>query len=442
MKYIKYIILFLSFFMMSSVSVYSQNSSTTSTAESKIEKQLTDEEKAHLMKQRKIDESAIQSAKSIRMKLRDMMSELRKVSPKLADVLVIKIFNIRIIQYIASLAILGVTLVLVKYFFRFIFEQIISFARKNNKGDFFIQFVCRLRVPVNVFAWVLGVYLALAFLIRDESNIAFFSRVIGIAFWSSLFWLIAIIFDVIFAGISKKTKKHKATSTANLVEFLRRVIKFFVIVIAVLSILTNCGVNVNTIVASLGIGGMALAFASQDTIANFFGSVSIILDRPFIVGDWVKTNSCEGTVEAIGFRSTRIRTFSKTLVTIPNSTLAKESVENFTKMPLRKVTQPIGLTYSATSSQIQKLLEDLRKAIPEIEGVAEDGLSVDFVGFGASSLDVNVIYYTKQIDFSYFSATRRKVNFAIMDIVAENGLSFAFPSMSLYIEADATKQNQ
>ena len=250
-----------------------------------------------------------------------------------------------------------------------------------------------------------------------------------------------IVSDSLFGSIEAKLRRKSSGETASLLSFINRVIKIAVITIAILSALAHCGINVSTIVASLGIGGMALAFASQDTIANFFGSVSIILDRPFIVGDWVKTNSCEGTVEAIGFRSTRIRTFSKTLVTIPNSTLAKESVENFTKMPQRKVSQIVGLTYATSSAQLQKFLEDLRRIIPQVEGVVEDSLTVEFSDFGASSLDVSVIYYSKQIDYSYFSATKRRVNFAIMDIVAENGLSFAFPSMSLYLEADATKEN-
>ncbi len=438
--FIKYVILFFATFCIGVSYTYAQDNAEADKTSAKEQKKLSQEEIDHLLQQKKIDEGAVKSAKNIRRLLKDFVDEVAEKSPVMADFLTTKIFGIRVVQYLVSILILLFNILLVKYVFKYIINKLVRLFNRNDKSVLLKMLIERMSKPVNVFAWVLSIYLIIVFLVQDEANIVVLSRAVGIVFWISLFWLISISVDVAFMGISRKFKKNNSTSTANLFDFLRKVVKFVITIIAILSILTNCGVNVNTIIASLGIGGMALAFASQDTIANFFGSVSIILDRPFIVGDWVKTNSCEGTVEVIGFRSTRIRTFSKTLVTIPNSILAKEAVENFTKMPERKVVQVIGLTYATTSKQIEKFLDDLRNTIPQIEGVVSEGFLVEFSDFGPSSLDIKVIYYTKQISFDYFSATKRRVNLAIMDIVAESGLSFAFPSMSLYVEADATKK--
>lgn len=242
--------------------------------------------------------------------------------------------------------------------------------------------------------------------------------------------------------LASRKMRNKSSSAYSLMEFLRKVTKCVIVIIALLSILDNLGANVNAIMASLGIGGMALAFASQDTIANFFGSVSIIIDRPFNVGDWIKAQSFEGNVELIGFRSTRIRTFEKTLVTIPNSILAKESIENFTRMQRRKVIQTIGITYDSTPEQIEAVLPQLREALNNIENIAKGDSRVDFWDFGASSIDIRVIYYTTSLDYDKFLKTKRQTNLAIMRTIYANGLSFAFPSTSVYVESLPKTENK
>ena len=280
----------------------------------------------------------------------------------------------------------------------------------------------------------MGLYLAAMVIVTQKGSLIILNRAAAVAFWATVFWLILNTFDVFFAFAETKLGK-KSIAAASLINFLRKVVKTIVIVIALLSILDNMGANVNAILASLGIGGMALAFASQDTIANFFGSVSIIIDRPFIVGDWIKTLSYEGNVEVIGFRSTRVRTFDKTLVTIPNSILAKESVENFSRMPTRRVVDVIGLTYSTTAKQLEDIIPEIRTTILSVEGVDPFSVSARFDSFGASSLNIKIIYYTKKINYDFHTDVKSKVNFAIMKLIADRGLSFAFPSTSVYVES-------
>lgn len=401
---------------------------------------LTKEEIDHLVLQKNIDASAVQNANSIRSVLRSALRAIRGFSTATADALEADFFGILVIQYLAAIFVLLITYFLVKYVFGFVFKRLAALSGGDENG-FAKVFLENVRMPLDVFAIVLGIYFALVFTVSDEAAVAMLSRAIGIVFWCAVFWLVIIISDSVFGAVANKLGQRSAKSTANLVSFARRVVKVILLLIAVLSVLTNCGVNVNSIMASLGIGGVALAFASQDTIANFFGSVSIIIDRPFIVGDLVKTSSAEGTVDAIGFRSTRIRTANKTVITIPNSVLAKDSVENFSKRNTRKVVQTIGLTYSTTADQMESIMADLRASISEIEGVSRrDGVSAEFCDFADSSLNVEIIYYTSKTDRAFYMATRRKVNLAIMRIVEKHGLSFAFPSTSLYIESDATKK--
>ena len=194
------------------------------------------------------------------------------------------------------------------------------------------------------------------------------------------------------------------------------------------------GVKISALVASLGIGGAALAFASKDTIANLFGSISIVADRPFVLGDWVKVGDVEGIVDNVGVRSTRIRTFQKTLVTIPNSVLANESVDNYSKMPTRKVVMTVGLTYSTTADQIEAIIADFKDLLNKNSGVENGSELVNFVKFNDSSLDIQLIYYTYNTDLAGYLDTMQSVNLSIMRAVEARGLSFAFPSSSIYIE--------
>ncbi len=439
---VKYILLFIAIFSQSLIFLYAETKATedTSNASPVVEKELTKEEQAHIDMQAKIDEAAIKNVRNIKKGLINIVANVRKVSPSTADILERKILGIRIIQYLSSLLILFLTYAISKYILAFIFSFIEKLSKTKTTENFVTSFIARIRRPMNMLEWVVGIYFALAFLLREPALIALVSRAVAILFWGAIFWCSLIFSDVAFETVARKLKAKSAKSMANLFSFLNRVVKIFIIVIAVLFVLNNCGVNVNTIVASLGIGGMALAFASQDTIANFFGSVSIIIDRPFIVGDWVKTKDCEGIVEAIGFRSTRVRTFTKTVVTIPNSILAKEAIENFAKMPVRRSKQILGLTYSTTADQMEAFLPELRDTVLSIDGVVKSlDVSVEFINFGSSSLDIELIFFTKETGAGYYKGTVRNVNIAIMRLVEKRGLSFAFPSLSLYVEKNESK---
>ena len=391
--------------------------------------------------QAELNKAAVEKAKNIREKVDKFTEYLSNYSPKSADILSKKFLGISLARYTAAALILAATIVAGRCLLKTAFGKVNS-AKKGIGQKFFSG----IRAPVDMAVWIAGAYLALIFTVENHTATAVVSRLAELLLWVAAFWALFVLCDCLFLEASVKLNGKSSASLSNLLQFLNRVLKFSLATVALLFVLNNCGVNVNTILASLGIGGMALAFASQDTIANFFGSVSIIMDRPFMLGDWVKTSACEGNVEAIGFRSTRIRTFSKTLVTIPNSTLAKEAVENLSEMPARKVSQTIALTYSTTPDQMEAFLLKLRQTVLDTKGVLKkNGVSAEFADFGASSLNVSLIYYTERTESASHRDTVGRANLAIMRLVNSMNLSFAFPSTSVYIEksanADGTSAN-
>ncbi len=279
-----------------------------------------------------------------------------------------------------------------------------------------------------------GVYFAFRALaqvtpdVLDEGTKAFAVVVTLIAGWAA-FRLIDAGFVLLQEGAQRRGQRYED----QLMPLLRKAGKVFVGAMTLLVALQNLGFSVAGLLAGLGIGGLAFGLAAKDTIANLFGSVSILFDRPFRVGDWVTTDSVSGVVEEIGLRSTRIRTFDKSLVSIPNQGLANATVENHAAMTRRRVRMTIGLTYDTPRGKMLELLERLRGRLQGHAGVDPEGLHVRFTDFGESSLGLLVQYYTFTTDYAEHLAIREELNLGIMEAVEELGLAFAFPTRTVQL---------
>ncbi len=215
-------------------------------------------------------------------------------------------------------------------------------------------------------------------------------------------------------------------------DLFKQSLRILVLVIGGIMIVQNLGYSVSSLLTGLGIGGLAVALAAQDTLSNFFGTVVMLTDRPFQVGDWVQFGDVDGKVETIGFRSTRIRTWSQSLMIIPNKLLTSEIIQNWSAMPKRRVKMTIGVTYDSPRDKLQLLLERIRTLLKEDPGVDQNFSLVNFTEFGASSLDIFIYYFTISTKWSDHLSIRERVNFKIMQQVEELGLSFAFPSQTVY----------
>ena len=253
-------------------------------------------------------------------------------------------------------------------------------------------------------------------------------------------WFLFRVVDVGVHYLTKLAERTESKLDDQLVPAIRKALKVTIGLIAFVSVVELLGGSVTSLLAGLGIGGLAIALALQDTLANFFGSILIFLDRPFGLGDWIKVGDVEGTVEEIGFRSTRVRTWPATLVTIPNKTVADATVDNWSKMPKRRVKQTVGVTYETTPDQMEQAVKAIREIVENDDGVDKGFIVVRFTDFADSSLNILVYYFTKTVGLADHLATKERINLAIMRKIDELGLSIAFPTQTVYFEGDVAEK--
>jgi MscS family membrane protein len=223
-------------------------------------------------------------------------------------------------------------------------------------------------------------------------------------------------------------------AAVGMLPLARKTAKVFLAALGLLAVLQNVGVNVTALIAGLGVGGLAIALAAQKSIENLFGGMTLVVDQPVRVGDFCRFGDQVGTVEAVGLRSTRLRTLDRTVVTIPNAQFSEMKLETFAARDKIRMIFKIGLRYETTPDQVRWILVELRKLLYAHPRVHEDPARIRFVGFGAYSLDLEVFAYAVTDDFNEFLAIQEDVLLRIMDVVEASGSGFAFPSQTLYME--------
>ncbi len=256
-------------------------------------------------------------------------------------------------------------------------------------------------------------------------------RVISIVLIAWFLWRLIDGLSVYAAASSKKTD---SVLDDQLVPFIAKTCKLFLVVTGILVVAQNMGYSISGLIASLGIGGIAIAMAAKDTIANLFGSIMLLIDRPFSVGDWIKTSEFEGVVEEIGFRSTRIRTFAKTLVNVPNSMLANMVIDNIDARSKRRIKMRIGITYTTSTEKMQLAIEGIEHILRQHPGVDQEFSLVKFDNFEDSALSIFLYYFSANKDWTAYLQVRQEVNMLIMQLLESLALEFAFPSQTLYFE--------
>ncbi|MDR3349573.1 MAG: mechanosensitive ion channel family protein [Acidaminococcales bacterium] len=217
---------------------------------------------------------------------------------------------------------------------------------------------------------------------------------------------------------------------------LSSVLHVLILIIGFLTLAKEWNYDVSGMIAGLGLGGLALAMASKDSLANIFGGFIILLDKPFGIGDWIQTAGIEGAVEAVSFRSTRIRTTEQALVHIPNSNLTNVAIANFSRRGKRRASLTIGLAYATAKKQLADCVAEIRAMLAQNSGLSqkEGDNVVAFSEYGDSSLNISVVFFTLATDYTGYLSRKEEVNFAVMDIVEKLGLDIAFPSQSVYFE--------
>ncbi|HZP59717.1 MAG TPA: mechanosensitive ion channel family protein [Opitutaceae bacterium] len=296
-----------------------------------------------------------------------------------------------------------------------------------------------LEAPVGALIGVFGIFCALDALKFSEQVHGYIGIAATIAFSLVIFWGLFRAFNALLDHLHHVARERQL-SIAPFMPWLKKTLIALFVIVGVLLIADNLGANVRAFLAGLGIGGLAFALAAQDTIANLFGSVVVALDQPFKIGDTVQIAAVTGTVEDIGLRSTKLRAVDRSLVIIPNKTVAAETINNLSRFSQRRVEQVIGLTYDTTPEQMAAMIDDIRQLVLREPGVDPASVMVYFRDFSASSLDLWLVYLTREPDFAKQMALRERINLALMKAVAARGLSFAFPTSVMHLDGPVARQ--
>jgi MscS family membrane protein len=265
----------------------------------------------------------------------------------------------------------------------------------------------------------------------------YYSRTVTVLLLVGLLWWLWRLVDLVAERIREHLEPVNPRTAQSIYVLGRRLLKGVAFVIALLAGLAAFGVDLTTTLAGLGIGGVALAFASQKTLENVFGGIFVLSDRSIVVGDVCKIGQYLGEVVDVGLRSMQLRTVNRTVVYVPNGTLATMEVENLTRRDKFLFNPNVGLRYETTLEQLQRVAADIKTSLGADPRVEHATLRARLVRFGAYSLDIEVFAYVKAADYAEFLGVQEELLMRIMGIVKYAGTSLAFPSQTMYMRTDA-----
>ena len=303
---------------------------------------------------------------------------------------------------------------------------------KTNLDDIIIDMI---EEPVAFAVAILGIWYGLDSLNLPDVGHVWINRIYYLLIIFNIAWLVNRVLDALIEEyLVPIVEKSESDLDDQLLPILKKGLHVAVWTMAVIVGLNNAGYDVGALIAGLGIGGLAFALAAQDTVANFFGGVTIFVDKPFTVHDWIIINGHEGIVEEVGVRSTRIRTFPGRLITIPNKVFAESSIENVTAEPSRRVILTLGLTYDTDHGRIKEALALLAGVHSTFSSQLEEKHLELFDSFGDFSLNVKFIYYIKKGEDVF--NLNSQINVEILERFNEAGLDFAFPTQTILATVD------
>ena len=362
-----------------------------------------------------------------------ILEDLKMMWERFIDVFSHTFLEIEVWRIIAAGVILIFALAIRKVFLNIL----LSFLKKltsKTKTVVDDKLVEAIDPPGKLLIVVIALYFVLKVLLIDVSGDSFGGHIVRTLFIFTIFWMIyraAGIIAHLFEGLAKKTETDLDDM---LLPFVNKGIKVIVVIVGITVIAKEWRYDLGALLTGLGLGGLAFALAAQETLANMFGGMTIMLDKPFSVGDWILTPDVEGTVEDIGFRSTRIRTFAHALVTVPNSTLAKSAITNWSRMGKRRITFNLRIKYQTTAEKMDKLLQRTRELLTNHPEIHPQTIFVFFDKFGENSYELFFYFFTITTTWKKYLEVKEDVNLKIMQILDELEIEIALPSTSVYIE--------
>jgi MscS family membrane protein len=337
-------------------------------------------------------------------------------------------------QYVASLIYIFLAFAVARVLDYLICVQLKKWAEKTSTtlDDIIISIA---HGPIKVVSFVIFLHIGLQVFRWPGWIEIWISRGLQLVVAISLTYMLVKLIDVSIVHWRRRAAAKEKTFNEQLFPVISKALKTFVIIIAILVTSQNMGLNITGVLASLSIGGLALGLAAQDTVANLFGAVAVFVDKPFQVGDSVKLESVEGTVESIGLRSTRIRNPDGHLITVPNKTMGNATIINITRRPSIRTVMDIGLTYDTPPAKVRRavqILTDVYKSHPKTKD-----LVVAFNQFAASALNIRVVHWWDGADNKQYMAGLQELNLAVQEKFEAEKIAFAFPTQTVLLKQDS-----
>jgi MscS family membrane protein len=337
-------------------------------------------------------------------------------------------------QWLVILLVIPLSFGLATLVTRLLTPLLLLFVRRiaGVQGD---RHVVRLTGPLRILIFALAIW-SLSLFSRSVLTSFFWAYVASTLSVIGVTWLCARFIDIVFR-MKERQLGVTSTNRISVVQLGRKLSKIVVVISGTLVILYIANINLTAVLTGLGVGGIAVAFAAQKTLENLFGGIMIASDEPIRIGDFCQAGDYKGTVEDVGLRSTRIRTLDRTVVSVPNGQLAVMSIENFTLRDKIWFHHTLQLRYETASDQLRYILAEVRKLLYQHPKVESSSARVRFIGFGKSSLDLEVFAYVLETEPVSFLSVQEDLLLHIMEIVEASGSSFAFPSQTTYVARDA-----
>lgn len=322
---------------------------------------------------------------------------------------------------------------------------VFKFLQKYATGVGYDKLLVLLKKPLGVFILLVSGYFAfnkLTFPVEwnfspiDQFGLRMIIyRVYEVAIIVTLTWVLLRVIDFFGLVLMYRASLTESKMDDQLVPFIKESIKVIITILAVFFILGAVfKLNIASLIAGLGIGGLAIALAAKESLENLLGSFTIFLDRPFIIGDLIRIGTLEGHVEKIGFRSTRLRTLEKSYVTVPNKKLVDTELDNLSLRIQRRVKFNIGLTYETTPEQFKKIVADIQNYIDGHAHTLKDETRVRLNEFDSSAINIMILYFVDTLEYDVYLDVRQEINYKIIEIVQKQGSNFAYPTTTVLMK--------
>jgi len=311
-----------------------------------------------------------------------------------------------------------------------LFGNIVKRITKRTKSQLDDLLIDKIEEPI-VLAFVLGgFWLGLSYLNLSEGFAGFMDKAFYVAITFDVSWLVVRLVDALIVEyLTPLVKKTDADLDDQLLPIVRKSLKAIIWIVAIVVGLNNAGYDVGTLLAGLGLGGLAFAMAAKDSVSNLFGGITVFMDKPFKINDRVQIDGYDGSITDIGLRSTKLKTLAGRIVTIPNHKFTDSYIENVTSEPSRKISLTLGLTYEMSHEDVQKAI-DILKDLNKNSKYTEDNCFAYFDTFGDFSLNISFTYYVKS-EPDYWFLGPNEMNMQILKSFNEAGLEFAFPTQTI-----------